>query len=345
MTSKDDLTQFFIDATSSTIIYNNVRQLQLAQQQRFASISRPMYTPAIESPLKLSIDTQLGEGPFVPPEEAITTASAILLQQQYTSSLKIDAQMSVLRGIAESVCGREEAEAVGITMADALSIVLFLQENVCTKLNRAICENNRITLHTVRGFVLHLVNALRKLPRYKGSPVLYKAVKRTNKQNININMYEKNINMLDENKIDNENNFNNENDILNSNEDKINDSNIPSLNNEDGNNNVEIVKGKVLVWPGFVSATCDEESVLDFLASDTENDEKLLIEIRGKFVGYNIRSFTGCCGEDEVVLEPETTFKIVDVQRDIQFPMVKRVVVEVTEPQLSLRGALASFHI
>lgn len=297
ISTKDELTKFGIDNSAASMIFNNVRQLRLAQQQRFSSIGRPMYTPAAESPISQSIDTLLGEGPFVPFEEAITAASTALQDNEHPS----DAQMTALRSIAESVCGREEAGTVGITIADALSIAFFLQENVCTKLNCAIAERNSELLHSLRGFVLHLVTALRKLPMYKESPVLYKAVKRSSRG------------------------------IL-----------------------AEIAKNRVLVWPGFVSATCDEEAVLEFLsesgaseggsAEEEKEDERLLVEIRGNFVGYNVRSFTGCGGEDEIVLEPETTFKIVDVQRDIQFPTVRRVIVEVSEPLLALRSALSSFH-
>lgn len=309
MSCKDELSKFGIDNAAATMIFNNVRQLLLAQRQRFASIGRPMYTPAVAHPLSDSIDTLLGDGPFVPPEEAITAAAEALLQHPQDASSpsagSVDAQLSALRGIAESVCGREEAGAAGITTADALSIALFIQESACTKLNRAITEKDRETLHALRGFVLHLVTALRKLPHYTGSPVLYKAVKRR----------------------------------------------APAAGGD--GDDAEFAKGKELLWPGFVSATCDEETVLEFLAEsvgdndgDGEKDEeRLLIEIRGNFVGYNVRSFTGCSGEDEVVLEPETAFKITDIQRDIQFPTVRRVVVEVSEPQLPLRGALASFHI
>ena len=172
MTSKDELSKFGIDSASATMIFNNIRQLHLAQRQRFASIGRPVYTPAVRSPLPDSIDTLLGDGPFVPPEEAIAAAAAALLQ------LPQDPQLPALRSIAESVCGREEAGAAGITTSDALAIALFIQENACTKLNRAIAEHDRETLRSLRGFVLHLVAALRKLPSYAGSPVLYKAVRR-----------------------------------------------------------------------------------------------------------------------------------------------------------------------
>lgn len=297
--SKDELTKFGLDSAAASMIFNNVRQLMLAQRQRFASIGRPMHTPAVESPLPCSIDAQLGEGPFVPFNDALAAAATALLQPQQDSPT-LEAQLTALRNIGESIGGREEAGAARVTADDALAIALFLQESACAELNRIITEHNTTKLHTIRGYVLHLITALRKLPRYKGSPVLYKAVRRQGQRAV---------------------------DTLS-----------------------EFTKGKVMVWPGFVSATCDEEAVLEFLAdstgSDTDADcgRSLLVEIRGDFVGYNVRSFTGCCGEDEIVLEPETTFKVLDVQRDIQFPSVNRVTVEVSEPQLALRSALASFH-
>ena len=76
--------------------------------------------------------------------------------------------------------------------------------------------------------------------------------------------------------------------------------------------------GNRLSWPAFTSTTlCEDVVYSQFLVRVAQ---PVIFEIHGDFVGYNIRQFSCFVDEDEVLLEPETTFRVESIQQDTKMP-------------------------
>lgn len=98
--------------------------------------------------------------------------------------------------------------------------------------------------------------------------------------------------------------------------------------------------GNVMTWPAFTSTTKDETAVGNFIMTARE---PIVFEVRGAFCGYDISPFSAL-GESEVLLEPETMFRVVEVKSDSTFPGATRIVVEAVENQLMLEEMVTNFN-
>ena len=70
----------------------------------------------------------------------------------------------------------------------------------------------------------------------------------------------------------------------------------------------------------------------------------VIFEIQGDFVGYNIKKFSRFQEEDEVLLEPETMFRIVSIEKDKRNESVTRIVVAVQKSPLLINEAVENFR-
>lgn len=99
--------------------------------------------------------------------------------------------------------------------------------------------------------------------------------------------------------------------------------------------------GNILTWPAFTSTTPNEDVVYNqFLGRAAQ---PIAFEIHGSFVGYDIKLFSRFLNENEVLLEPETTFRVVSIQDDIRNPKAKRIVVNVESTPLMIKEAVENF--
>ena len=71
--------------------------------------------------------------------------------------------------------------------------------------------------------------------------------------------------------------------------------------------------------------------------------QPVIFEIRGAFKGYYIKDFSNFASEEEVLLEPETTFKVVSIRNDTRNPKAKRIVVEVQQTPPMIKEAVENF--
>ena len=99
--------------------------------------------------------------------------------------------------------------------------------------------------------------------------------------------------------------------------------------------------GNTLSWPAFTSTTTQQDVVFkQFLVRAVR---PIIFEIHGDFVGYSIKAFSNFPNEDEVLLEPETTFKIVSIENDMTNPKVKRIIVDVQPTPLIIKETVENF--
>ena len=90
--------------------------------------------------------------------------------------------------------------------------------------------------------------------------------------------------------------------------------------------------GNALSWPAFTSTTTNPGVVYDHFLKKAALP--IIFEISGEFVGYSVKAFSKFSYEDEVLLEPETRFRVVSILRDARNVSAKRIVVIVTETTL-----------
>ena len=98
--------------------------------------------------------------------------------------------------------------------------------------------------------------------------------------------------------------------------------------------------GNTLTWPAFTSTALEEETAYKFMQRAAQ---PVIFEIRGKFVGYSIKAFSRFPKEEEILLEPETTFKVRSIRNDMRNPKAKRIVVEVQPTSLIIEIAVENF--
>ena len=100
--------------------------------------------------------------------------------------------------------------------------------------------------------------------------------------------------------------------------------------------------GNTLTWPAFTSTSLNEDIVYkQFLVRVAR---PVIFEIQGDFVGYNIKKFSRFQEEDEVLLEPETMFRIVSIEKDKRNESVTRIVVAVQKSPLLINEAVENFR-
>ena len=187
-------------------------------------------------------------------------------------------------------------ELLGVTQDEAT--VLFLtsyelkgygKESPQYVINRVLAEGVDSKLMAYRGYILHLLKALRKLKRVPTSgTTLYRGVYDT------------------------------------------------SLKFDEDHYRV----GNILTWPAFTSTTLDEDVAYKFVRDAAQS---IFFEIHGAFIGYSIKTFSGYPKENEVLLEPDTTFRVVSIQDDTKKPKVKRIVVEVLSTPLIIKDVVENF--
>ena len=180
---------------------------------------------------------------------------------------------------------KEEAEVLFSYSFEAAN----KKETPCYIMNKTLAERDVNTLRNHRGYILHLLKALRKLkPVSTAGTILYRGIDG------------KFLNFDDE----------------------------------------HYKMGNTLTWPAFTSATWKEKSAYVF-ADRTE--EPVVFEIHGNFVGYSIKAFSNFPDEEEILLEPETTFKVISIQQDSRNPKAKRIVVEIQPTPLMIKEAVENF--
>ena len=209
----------------------------------------------------------------------------------------IEAKFICIKDILENAKKRWEASGEirksGLTEEEAAAVFVYTydfgkddwEKNPFRVVNKVLAERNTHTLPRLCGYILHLLSALRKLPKWNGGGVLYRGV-----------------------------------------EGPVS----PSVR--------EV--GNVMSWPAFTSTTVDESTVGSFIASARE---PVVFEIRGAFCGYNISPFSALGGESEVLLEPETTFRVSEVGKDKKFPSATRIVVDIIENPLMIEEMVMNF--
>ena len=99
--------------------------------------------------------------------------------------------------------------------------------------------------------------------------------------------------------------------------------------------------GSMSLWPAFTSTTEKEDTALGFVEG---GKVRVLFEIHGNFVGYDISPFSSLGGECEILLEPETKFCIENVTQDTRYPGVTHVTVKVIKTPLVLAESVMLFN-
>ena len=199
---------------------------------------------------------------------------------------------------------KEHGLLSNLTVSDAIAVTVYTYDNgpkyremnVYRIINKVLSERNTNLIFQVRGYIIRLLAALRKLPLFPTDVKLYRGIRGKLSK---------------------------------------------------GSQTV----GSVLTWPAFTSTTTDRNSVENFLNSGSDEDintndpeEKAYIfEITGKFRGYNIREFSFHPGEEEVLLEPETVFKVNAVTEYANIPGVTCISVEVLESEPILKEITDNF--
>lgn len=194
-----------------------------------------------------------------------------------------------------------------LTISDAIAITVYTYDNgpkaremnVYRIINKVLSERNTDLVFQVRGYIIRLLSALRKLPLFPTNAKLYRGIRgKVSKETKTV--------------------------------------------------------GSILAWPAFTSTTISIESVESFLASSDEecidgtnedgsNNESYIFEITGQFRGYNIKEFSFHPGEDEVLLEPETKFRVNAVTEYPNIPGVTCISVEVLESKPVLKEVTDNF--
>ena len=163
------------------------------------------------------------------------------------------------------------------------------KESPYSIMNRVLTERDDNKLRSHRGYILHLLKALRKLrPIDPRTTTLYRG---TNGKYL---------------KFDKE----------------------------------HYQEGNTMTWPAFTSTSTKEDVIYSFLERTTQ---PVIFEIHGAFVGYNIKDFSKFPNEDEILLEPETTFRIERIQNDTRDPKAKRIIVNVQPTPLMIKDAVENF--
>lgn len=165
------------------------------------------------------------------------------------------------------------------------------KEFPCYVINKVLARRDTNALRNCRGYILHLLKALRKLNPIKTEGVtLYRGID-------------------------------------------------GSFLNFDEN----YKEGKILSWPAFTSTSLSVDIVYDkFLKRAAQ---PVIFEIHGNFIGYDISQFSFFTKECEILLEPETIFKIVSIQKDTQNINAKRIIIEVQKMSLMIENAVTNFGL
>ena len=178
---------------------------------------------------------------------------------------------------------------LGMSTEEAAAIFVYTYEGEGYKtINKVLATRNIDALFNLRGYIFHLLNALRKLPRYTKKKVLYRG--------------------------------------------------IDGGSVAWGEDNHAV--GCTLTWPAFTSTTATERVIKDFVQYTLK---PVVFEIRGDFNGCSISDFSFIKDEDEILLEPETTFVIKEVKKDFRFPKATRIVVEVIKTEPVIKELIDNF--
>ena len=184
-------------------------------------------------------------------------------------------------------------EEIGITNDEAVTIHSYCypgSDAPYHKMNKALAERNDNAIRNCRGYILHLMKALRKLKPIKTiGTTLYRGI----------------------------------------------DGKYLKFDDE------HYKEGNALTWPAFTSTTQREESAYAF---SNRAEQPIIFEIHGDFVGYDIKMFSRYPKEEEVLLEPETKFKVVSIKQDTINSKAKRIVVEVQNTPLIAKAAVKNFE-
>lgn len=187
-----------------------------------------------------------------------------------------------------------DAKKSGLTEEEAAAIFVYTydfgkdkwEKNPFRIVNKILAERNTHDLPRLCGYILHLLSALRKLPKWTKKNKLYRGV----------------------------------------------DGPVGSSVKQVGN---------VMTWPAFTSTTVDEGAVGMFI---TNLKDPVVFEIRGSFCGYDISPFSALSSEAEVLLEPETMFRVVEVRKDSKFPGATRIVVDIVENPPMIEDMVLNFN-
>ena len=156
-------------------------------------------------------------------------------------------------------------------------------------INKALAERDDNALYNYRGYILHLLKALRRLrPVNPREVTLYRGIK----------------------------------------------GEFVKFKKE------HYKEGSTMTWPAFTSTTTNEDVAYKFMEKSTL---PIIFEIHGAFVGYSIKEFSKHSNEDEILLEPEITFRIDSVQNDARNPKAKRVIVTVQQRPPIIKEAVENF--
>lgn len=160
------------------------------------------------------------------------------------------------------------------------------ENNPYRKVNKALGERNDVDLPKYRYFILHLLSALRKLPRFPSEGPLYRGVDDVGEM-------------------------------------------VRGVGNE-------------MSWPAFTSTSTEKDKAMNFISN---GQKPVLFEIHGKPVGYAISKFSAIGGENEVILEPETMFRVKEVKEDEEYTNLTLIVVDVIESPLVIEDLVRDFGI
>lgn len=104
---------------------------------------------------------------------------------------------------------------------------------------------------------------------------------------------------------------------------------------------------ETFVWPSFVFAHTSEEKAMDILGAAGAK-KPVILEISGRCFGYDVTAFTqpspGASHGRDILLEPETKFRVVNVVRD-STNTLKKVYLDIIKTPLPLIDQVKMFHL
>ena len=245
--------------------YENMKRLGMAVSSEAFTMPRQKVSP---------LNSLLA---CIPPDYYVTLAEALA----GAKFVKANEMLEDAKKKWEAAGKGSALKRSGLTEEEAAAVFVYTydfgkeswEKNPFRVVNKTLAERNTNALPRLCGYILHLLSALRKLPRWKESAVVYRGVEGP------VSPYVMEV-------------------------------------------------GSVLSWPAFTSTTAEESTVGSFIGSARE---PFVFEIRGEFVGYDISAFSALGGECEVLLEPETMFRVAEVKQDKKFPGATRIVVDVID--------------
>lgn len=239
-------------------------------------------------PSSLGIFQQMNPDFYEPLDESFKSAAF-----KKVDDIKTQSQNKV-----EDLVKKGILEELGVNKEEALVLFSYTYQAKPSKyspyviMNKVLAERNDNMLRTYRGYILHMLKALRKLePVSSAGRLLYRGI----------------------------------------------DGKYLKFDKD----HYEV--GNEMTWPAFTSTSLKEDIIYDQFLNNAS--QPIIFEISGNYVGYNIKQFSIFPNEEEVLLEPETTFIIMSIQEDKRNTGAKRIKIKVQPRPLMISEAVENFGV